>query len=306
MMSKYHVPVMLDECLEGLQIKPEGTYVDVTFGGGGHSKTILDRLSSKGRLLAFDQDADALNNTKEIENRSFTFIQANFRHLKKYLRLYGIRQVDGVLADLGVSSHQIDEGSRGFSTRFDAPLDMRMDQKIKQSAYDVIQTYSEQHLHKMLGMYGEVRNAKTLASAFISARQNQELRTTFQLIEVLKAYAPRGREFKYYAQVFQALRIEVNEEMAALEEFLEQTADVIQPHGRLVVMSYHSLEDRLVKHFIQKGKFFGSVEKDFFGNEIKPFKAINRKPIEANQQELTTNSRSRSAKLRVAERQENG
>ncbi len=305
-MSAYHVPVMLNECLEGLQIKPDGTYVDVTFGGGGHSKAILDQLSSKGRLLAFDQDVDALNNTKEIKNRSFTFIQANFRYLKKYLRLHGIKKVDGVLADLGVSSHQIDEGTRGFSTRFDAPLDMRMDQQIKHSAFDVVQTYSEQQLHKMLGMYGEIRNARTLAAAIVSARQNQPLQMTFQLLDVLKGYAPRGREFKYYAQVFQALRIEVNEEMVALEEFLGQTADVIQPRGRLVVMSYHSLEDRLVKHFIQKGKFFGPVEKDFFGNEIKPFKAINRKPVEANQQELTKNSRSRSAKLRVAEKQENG
>lgn len=305
-MTKYHIPVMLDECLKGLQIEPGGTYVDVTFGGGGHSKAILKQLSPQGRLLAFDQDNDAINNTKEFTNRSFTFIKANFRYLQKYLRLHGIRHVDGVLADLGVSSHQINEGSRGFSTRFDAPLDMRMDQQTRLSAYEVIQNYSEQQLHKLLGMYGEIRNAKTLANALVGTRQHQELKTTFQLIEVLKKHAPRGREFKYYAQVFQALRIEVNEEMAALEEFLEQTAEVIKPQGRLVVMSYHSLEDRLVKHFIQKGKFFGSVEKDFFGNEIKPFKAVNRKPIEANQQELTINSRSRSAKLRVAERQENG
>lgn len=305
-MAEYHVPVMLKECIEGLEIIPDGIYVDVTFGGGGHSKEILKHLSDKGRLLGFDQDVDAKANAAQIENRSFTFIQANFRYLKRYLKLHGITQVDGVLADLGISSHQIDEVSRGFSTRGDAELDMRMDRGSAKSAKTVLNEYEEKELHKILGIYGEVKNAKTLASAIVSHRFSNPIETTFQLIDLLKRFAPRGRENKYFAQVFQAIRIEVNDEMGALESFLEESAEVIKPQGRLVVMSYHSLEDRLVKNFINKGKFFGEVEKDFFGNEIKPFKAINRKPLTADQQELIKNSRSRSAKLRLAERIENG
>jgi len=300
-MTEYHVPVMLQECIQGLAIKPEGIYIDVTFGGGGHTKEMLRHVET-GKVLSFDQDTDAKANASKIENRSFTFIQANFRHLKRYLKLYGVKQVDGILADLGISSHQIDEGTRGFSTRANAELDMRMDQSIQASAKTLVNSAEEAELHKILGIYGEIKNARTLASAIVSERFSQEFHTTFDLIELLKKFAPRGRENKYYAQVFQALRIAVNDEMGALEDFLEQTAEVIKPDGRLVVMSYHSLEDRLVKNFINKGKFSGEVEKDFFGNEIKPFQAINRKPIQPNQNELTANSRSRSAKLRVARR----
>ncbi|MFY0591422.1 16S rRNA (cytosine(1402)-N(4))-methyltransferase RsmH [Roseivirga sp.] len=301
-MADYHVPVMLQECIEGLAIKPEGIYVDVTFGGGGHSIEILKHLSAAGRLLSFDQDDDAKENASNIENRSFTFIQANFRHLRRYLKLYGVGKVDGILADLGVSSHQIDEVSRGFSIRGDADLDMRMDRGVDITAQDVVNDYSEKDLHRILGIYGEVKNAKTLAGAIVSERFAKPFRSTFDLIDLLKKYAPRGRENKYYAQVFQALRIEVNDEMGALEDFLNQASEMLNTGGKLVVMSYHSLEDRMVKNFINKGKIFGDVEKDFFGNEIKPLKAINRKLIQPNQQELKANSRSRSAKLRIAER----
>ncbi|PWL27568.1 16S rRNA (cytosine(1402)-N(4))-methyltransferase RsmH [uncultured Roseivirga sp.] len=305
-MAEYHVPVMLKECIEGLNIKPDGIYVDVTFGGGGHSKEILKHLSDGGKLFGFDQDVDAKANAEIIENRSFTFVQANFRYLKRYLKLHGVKQVDGILADLGISSHQIDEASRGFSTRGDAELDMRMDRSATKSAKTVVNEYEERELHKMLGIYGEIRNAKSVAAAIVSQRFSKPFQTTFDLIELLKKFAPRGKEFKYYAQVFQAIRIEVNEEMAVLEDFLSQSAEVLKPGGRLVVMSYHSLEDRMVKNYINKGKVFGDVEKDFFGNELKPFGAVNRKPVTANQQELTENSRSRSAKLRVAERIEDG
>jgi 16S rRNA (cytosine1402-N4)-methyltransferase len=301
-MSEYHVPVMLRECVEGLAIKPDGNYVDVTFGGGGHSKEILRYLNEQGRLFGFDQDADARQNALAIENRSFTFVQANFRHLKRYLKLHGVAQVDGILADLGISSHQIDAESRGFSIRGNAELDMRMDRQAKLSAKEVVNTYSEAQLHKLLGIYGEIKNAKTAAARIVSQRFGGAIQTTGEFMELLKPIAPRNKENKYFAQVFQAIRIEVNDEMGALEDFLEQAAEVIRPGGRLVIESYHSLEDRMVKNFINKGKIFGEVEKDFFGNELKPFKALNRKPIVANQQELTKNTRSRSAKLRIAVR----
>ena len=301
-MSEYHVPVMLKECVEGLSIKPNGIYIDVTFGGGGHSAEILKHLSSEGKLFGFDQDSDARANAEKIDHRSFTFVQANFRHLKRYLKLYGVSQVDGILADLGVSSHQIDEPMRGFSTRSDADLDMRMDSNAKVKASDVVNEYSEEQLHRLLGIYGEVKNAKTLAAAIVSERFSNPFKTTQDLIRLLDRLAPRHREYKYYAQVFQAIRIEVNDEMGALEDFLEQTAEVIKPGGRLVVESYHSLEDRMVKNFINKGKVFGEVEKDFYGNQIKPFDALNRKPIVVNQEELKINKRARSAKLRIAEK----
>ncbi|MBO3700173.1 16S rRNA (cytosine(1402)-N(4))-methyltransferase RsmH [Roseivirga sp. E12] len=301
-MAEYHVPVMLQECIEGLAIKPDGIYVDVTFGGGGHSIEMLKHISDVGRLLSFDQDDDAKANASKIDNRSFTFIQANFRHLRRYLKLYGVNKVDGILADLGISSHQIDEVSRGFSIRGDAELDMRMDRGGELTAAMIVNTYEERELHRILGIYGEVKNAKTLAAAIVSERFSEPFKTTFDLIALLEKYAPRGRENKYYAQVFQALRIEVNDEMGALEDFLTQSAEMLKPDGRLVVMSYHSLEDRMVKNFINKGKIFGDVEKDFFGNEIKPLRAVNRKLIQPNQQELKANSRSRSAKLRIAER----
>lgn len=301
-MAEYHVPVMLTECIEGLAIKPEGVYVDVTFGGGGHSREILNHLNDAGKLFAFDQDADARQNAQKIERRSFTFIEANFRHLKRYLKLHGVSKVDGILADLGISSHQIDEPERGFSTRAEAVLDMRMDQHSLLTAQKVVNEYDEAALHKLLGIYGEVKNAKTLAAAIVAERFARPFQTTADLIELLKGLAPRGREFKYYAQVFQAIRMEVNDELGALEDFLNQTAEVLKPGGRLVVESYHSLEDRMVKNFINKGKVFGEVEKDFFGNQLKPFRAVNRKPIIASEEELKTNNRARSAKLRVAEK----
>lgn len=299
---EYHNPVMLKECLDGLNIDPTGTYVDVTFGGGGHSAAILERLTT-GRLLSFDQDPDAAANVKRLpKDKNFTFVAANFRYLQRYLRLYKVEKVNGILGDLGVSSHQFDTAERGFSIRFDADLDMRMNPNIEKTAVDILMHYSAEDLHKILGMYGEVTNARTLAEAITSARYNAPIKTVADLKGILKRYAPRNRENKYYAQVFQALRIEVNEELTALEEFLLQTPDVLTPDGRLVIMSYHSLEDRLVKNFIGKGKFSGAVEKDFYGNEIKPLRAVNRKPIEATEEEIAMNPRARSARLRIAEK----
>ncbi|WP_353722948.1 16S rRNA (cytosine(1402)-N(4))-methyltransferase RsmH [Dyadobacter sp. 676] len=300
--STYHVPVMLPECLEGLQIQPDGVYVDVTFGGGGHSRAILEKLTT-GRLLAFDQDPDAAVNAQEFGNDSrFTFIPANFRHLKRYLKLNKATQVNGILADLGVSSHQINTPDRGFSTRFDADLDMRMNPNIEKTAGEVVRTRSAGELQRILGMYGEVTNARTAAEAIVAARYNSPIETVNDLKGILMRYAPKHRENKYFAQVFQALRIEVNDELAVLEEFLTQVPEVLAPDGRLVVMSYHSLEDRLVKNYIQKGKFYGEVEKDFYGNEIKPLKSVTRKPIEATAEEVAINPRARSAKLRIAAR----
>ncbi|CAN5621157.1 16S rRNA (cytosine(1402)-N(4))-methyltransferase RsmH [soil metagenome] len=297
----YHIPVMLKECLEGLNIKPDGIYVDLTFGGGGHSTAILESLS-QGKLFSFDQDADAKIVAEEINNPNFTFIPANFRYFKKYLKLHGVKQVDGILADLGVSSHQIDSPGRGFSTRFEADLDMRMDQNIAQTARDIINEYSEAELHKILGMYGEVKNAKTLAAALVATRIKKPINTIEDLKAILEKHAPRGREFKYYAQVFQALRIEVNDEIKALEEMLAQSPEVLSSGGRMVVLSYHSLEDRMVKNFFSKGKFHGEVEKDFFGNQLKPFYQVNKKPIVPGEAEIKLNSRARSAKLRIAEK----
>jgi 16S rRNA (cytosine1402-N4)-methyltransferase len=297
----YHRPVMLAECIEALQIKPDGTYVDVTFGGGGHSLKILEQLT-EGRLIAFDQDEDAKRQADNIQSRSFTFCQANFRYMKQYLKLNGVTKVNGILADLGISSHQIDSAERGFSTRFDGPLDMRMDKKGSVSAAKILNEYSEADLHKMLGIYGEVKNAKTLAGLIVKQRAIKKFDRINDLIGLLKTVAPRGKEFKYFAQVFQALRIVVNEEMQALEDFLHQCGEVMEKGGRLVVMSYHSLEDRLVKNYINSGKMYGEVEKDFYGNKVRPFEAINRKPIEASEEEVNENNRARSAKLRVAER----
>lgn len=296
----YHVPVMLQECIEALHINPDGVYVDVTFGGGGHSREIIKHLGPKGRLIAFDQDPDALNNV--IDDERFVLIHQNFRFLKNYLRLEGIKQVDGILGDLGVSSHQFDDADRGFSIRFDANLDMRMDQVSDLDARKVLHTYSEEDLHRIFGMYGEVQNAKSLAKTIVTARLTNEINTVDELKAVIKRLVPKGKEHKYHAQVFQALRIEVNKELEALQEFLLQTVSVLKEGGRLVIMSYHSLEDRLVKNFMLKGKFKGEVEKDFFGNEIKPFKMISRKAITASAAELEINNRSRSAKLRVAEK----
>lgn len=293
---------MLQECLEGLAIKPDGVYVDVTFGGGGHSKAILQQLVG-GKLYAFDQDEQARANAETIDKRSFTLIASNFRYMKRYLKMHGVTKVDGILADLGVSSHQIDDPARGFSTRFDSELDMRMDLSASISAKTVVNTYNERDLHRILGMYGEVKNARTLAAAIVSQRVNQPIDTVADLKLILNRFAKRGKEFKYYAQVFQAIRIEVNEEMKALEEMLEQTVEVLADGGRLVVMSYHSLEDRMVKNFINKGKIYGEVEKDFYGNVLKPLIGITRKPVIASEEEVKENNRARSAKLRIAEKQ---
>lgn len=295
----YHIPVMLNPCIEGLAIDPNGIYVDLTFGGGGHSKAIIQHLD-KGHLYGFDQDSDA--ETNAIDDPRFTFVQANFRDFKKYLKLYGVTKVDGILADLGISSHQIDEPTRGFSTRFEGALDMRMSSSIEMTAGQLLNTYEESQLHKIFGIYGEVKNAKTLAQAVVSRRAMRLFDTTADFKEFLQKFAPRGREFKYFAQVFQALRIEVNDEMGALEEMLLQTVDALKPEGRLVIMSYHSLEDRLVKNFINKGKFQGEVEKDFYGNQLRPLEPVVRKAIVADAEEITRNNRARSAKLRIAKK----
>jgi 16S rRNA (cytosine1402-N4)-methyltransferase len=301
-MAEYHIPVLFEECIESLNIKPDGVYIDATFGGGGHSKGILAKLGPMGKLFAFDQDADAKKNAEELKtDERFTFVAANFRYITKYLRLYGIKKVDGILADLGISSHQIDEPSRGFSTRFDGPLDMRMNKEADLSAYEIVNKYTETDLHKILGMYGEVKNAKTLANALVVARSNKAIETIADLKKVLNKYTPRGKENKYLAQVFQGIRIEVNQELEALKEFLQDSPQLLSEGGRLCVISFHSLEDRLVKNFIRSGKFSGDVEKDFFGNELKPLEAISRKPIVAGTIEMERNGRARSAKLRVAE-----
>lgn len=290
---------MLNECLEGLQINPSGVYVDLTFGGGGHSGAIVKKLSN-GRLYSFDQDDEAAENASAFDESTFTFVKANFRHLKKFLKLYGVKEVDGILADLGVSSHQFDAAVRGFSFQGNGRLDMRMNQQQELSAFEVVNEYAEEDLHKIFGMYGEVKNAKSLAQVIVRERASSPIETTESLVAVIEQVAPKFREYKYYAQVFQALRIEVNDELKALEEMLVQCSEVLKEGGRLVVMSYHSLEDRLVKNYIQKGKFFGEVEKDLYGNMLKPFDVENRKPIEAEQNEIDANPRARSSKLRVA------
>ena len=292
--------MMLQPCIDGLNIKPDGVYVDVTFGGGGHSKEILKHLGPKGRLIAFDQDPDAQANIPADER--FVFIDQNFGFLKNNLRLKGFRQVDGILADLGVSSHQFDVPQRGFSIRHNADLDMRMDQHRDLTAAQILNTYTEDKLHKIFGIYGEVKNAKSLARAIVTSRLEQPFTDIDSLKSAIAAYIPKGKENKYLAQVFQALRIEVNAEIQVLEDFLQQAAEVLKPGGHLVVMSYHSLEDRPVKNFMAKGKFQGEVEKDFFGNQQKPFNVITRKAIIATDEEIARNNRARSAKLRIAEK----
>lgn len=296
---EYHVPVMAKECLEGLAIKPDGIYVDVTFGGGGHSRLILEQLGPNGRLIAFDQDADAVENA--IDDPRFTLVHHNFKHLKRFLRLHDCKQIDGILADLGVSSHQLNEGARGFSYRFDADLDMRMNQKAPTDAKQVINDYSAEQLWQLLGKYGEVRNAKQLANTIVQARNNQPITTIFQLIDAIDGVI-RGNRARYLAQVFQALRIEVNSEMEALEQLLEQSLDVLAPGGRFVVMSYHSLEDRLVKRFLKTGNTTGEKKTDFYGNIYRPFKLITSKAVLPTDTEIAENSRARSAKLRIGEK----
>lgn len=295
----YHIPVMLNECIEGLQIKPDGIYIDVTFGGGGHSNKILEHLNENGKLFAFDVDEDAKRNVPN-DNR-FTLIQANYRHLKRFLKLYGVTKVQGILADFGISSHQIDEPSRGFATRFDAPLDMRMNIKEGLSAKDIVNNYSAEQLQNILGFYGEVINAKTLANKIVELRAKKPIETTKDLVEVCKTVS-KGIEVKYLSQVFQAIRIEVNDELNAIKDFLQQSEEVLDTDGRLVIMSYHSLEDRLTKNFMKNGVFEGEPQKDIFGKFEHHLKVITKKPIEASTAELKINSRARSAKLRIAQK----
>jgi 16S rRNA (cytosine1402-N4)-methyltransferase len=298
--NTYHTSVMLHECIDGLRIDPAGTYVDVTFGGGGHSKAILAELGPEGRLFSFDQDPDAWEQAEKIEDERLTLITANFRYLEKYLRLHRVKQVDGILADFGVSSFQLDAPERGFSIRFDGPLDMRMGPSASMTAAELLNGYSATELQRILGMYGEVKNARTLAQAIIQARTRKPLETTQEFKEILNKLAPKHREFKYFAQVFQAIRIEVNQELAVIEEFLAQAPAVLKPEGRLVIMSFHSLEDRLVKNFIKAGNVEGKEDKDLFGVVHRPLESVIRKPITASEEELKINPRSRSAKLRIA------
>lgn len=295
----YHNPVLLKESVDGLAIRPDGVYVDVTFGGGGHSREILKRLGEGGRLFAFDQDEDALGNT--IADGRFKLINENFRYIGQFLKFYGIRKVDGVLADFGVSSHQFDKAERGFSTRFDADLDMRMSKKNSRSAYDVVNSYDFDDLGRVLFRYGDLRNANAMARTIIAFRETAPIRTTEQLKEVLGEYLPRHREHKVLAQIYQAIRIEVNQEIQAIEEFLGQVPGIMDVGGRLSVISYHSLEDRLVKRYIRAGSFEGEPEKDFYGNISVPFKKVGGL-ILPGREEIKLNNRARSAKLRIAER----
>ena len=294
---KYHSPVLLKESIDALAIKGDGVYIDVTFGGGGHSREILSRLGENGRLFGFDQDPDALENV--IDDARFTLIPENFRYISRFLRFHGVKKVDGVLADLGVSSHQFDEAERGFSTRFDGDLDMRMNQKSKISAKEVVSTYSEEKLAEILFLYGELRNSRNIAKTIVEKRKEEKIETSFQLREALQEYLPNAVAHKILAQIFQAIRIEVNEELEVLKEFLLQMPNLLKKEGRLSVISYHSLEDRLVKRFIRTGLFIGEPEKDFFGNIEVPLEKVG-KLIVPNTAEVKENNRARSAKLRIA------
>ena len=293
----YHNPVLLQESIDALSIKEDGVYVDVTFGGGGHSREILKRLGKNGKLFGFDQDPDALGNV--IDDERFVLIPENFRYISRFLRFNGVRKVDGILADLGVSSHQFDEAERGFSTRFDGDLDMRMNQKSKVSAKEIVNKYSEEKLAEILFLYGELRNSRNIAKTIVEKRAEEKIDTSFQLRKVLQKYLPKAKEHKIIAQIFQAIRIEVNEELDVLKEFLEQIPNLLKDEGRLSVISYHSLEDRLVKRFIRTGLFVGEPEKDFFGNTSEPLKKVG-KLIVPTPQEIKLNNRARSAKLRIA------
>ena len=297
---EYHKPALLDESVNGLAIKANGVYVDVTFGGGGHSKEILKRLSEKGKLYAFDQDPDAERN--RLEDDRFSLISQNFSFLKNFLRMYNAIPVDGVLADLGVSFHQFDVAKRGFSFRFSGPLDMRMDQKRKLTAAKIVNSYQLEDLIRIFKDFGELRNARQIAEKIDVARKSKKIKTIEELKEVLSGITPEKMEHKFLAQVFQALRIEVNEELKVIQDLLEQTVDVLKDGGRMSVITYHSLEDRLVKNFFKTGNVEGKVEKDFFGNLIRPMEPVNRKPMVPSAEEIKLNNRSRSAKLRIAEK----
>ncbi len=299
-MSEYHVPVMLSECLEALNIQPQGIYVDVTYGGGGHSAEILKRLSGKGRLIGFDQDADAIEN--KVADEKLVLVNHNFRYLKNFLKYHNALPASGLLADLGISSYQIDEPQKGFAHRWDAPLDMRMDRSASPTAADIVNTYSEKELMQLLRKYGELDNAYKVARNIVNARDKQAIETTEKLKEAVVKSLPREGENKYLSKIFQALRIEVNKELDALEQLLQQSTEVLHKGGRLVVMSYHSLEDRMVKNFIKTGNTEGKVEKDIYGNTNKPFRAVVNKAITASEEEIACNPRARSARLRVAEK----
>ncbi|MEL0643837.1 16S rRNA (cytosine(1402)-N(4))-methyltransferase RsmH [Olleya sp. Ti.3.14] len=298
-MTAYHNPVLLNETVNGLAIKPDGIYVDVTFGGGGHSKEILSRLGENGKLYAFDQDVDALENA--IDDPRFTLIHENFRYIKRFLRFHGVKQVDGILADFGVSSHQFDVASRGFSTRFEADLDMRMNQNDTLSAFHVINEYDEEQLKQVLSQYGELRAAPAMAGLIVEHRKNQIIKTSDQLKKVLQRFLSPKHENKILAQIYQAIRIEVNQEIEALKEFLQQTPEVLKSEGRLSLISYHSLEDRLVKRFIRNGLFEGEPERDVFGRFEVPLKKVGGLII-PTKEEIKINNRARSAKLRIAEK----
>jgi 16S rRNA (cytosine1402-N4)-methyltransferase len=296
----YHVPALLSQTIEGLAIKPDGIYVDVTFGGGGHSNEILNHLGPKGKLFGFDQDLDAIENI--IEDKRFTFVRSNFRYLINFLKYHGVENVDGILADLGVSSHHFDEAERGFSFRFDGDLDMRMNTESKITASTILNTYAEEDLATVFYLYGELHNSRKIARTIVQSRANEPITRIFQFIEILKPYFGREKEKKDMARVFQALRIEVNKEMEVLEELLIQSLEVLNPGGRIAILTYHSLEDRLVKNYFRSGNFEGKLEKDFYGNIIAPLKQVNTKVIVATEDEINRNPRARSAKLRVAER----
>jgi 16S rRNA (cytosine1402-N4)-methyltransferase len=295
----YHNPVLLNESVEGLNIKGDGIYVDVTYGGGGHSREILKHLTT-GKLYAFDQDDDAFAN--KVEDEKLVLIKQNFKYMKNFLKMYNALPVDGILADLGVSSHQFDEGTRGFSTRFEGKLDMRMDKSGALTAADIVNTYDEQALVNMFSTYGEVENSKRLAACIVKERASKKINTTEEFKQAIISCIPKMREQQYLAKVFQALRIAVNSELDVLKELLKQSLEVLKPGGRLSVISYHSLEDRLVKNFIKSGNFEGKVEQDFYGNKLVDFKAVNRQLITPSEEELKLNNRSRSAKLRIAEK----
>lgn len=297
----YHIPVLLHESVDGLNIHPSGTYVDVTFGGGGHSREILRRLGDDGHLYSFDQDADAEGNIPEGDER-FTFVRSNFRYLTNWMRYYGVDHIDGLIADLGVSSHHFDAEERGFSFRFDAPLDMRMNGRAGMTAADIVNRYDEERLANVLYLYGELKNSRKLAAAMVKARALKAVETIDDLLQIVKPFMPREREKKDLARVFQALRIEVNHEMDTLHEMLEAALKVLRPGGRLVVLTYHSLEDRMVKNFVRSGRMDGKVEQDFFGRKLTPWRAVNNKVIVPDEEEQRTNPRSRSAKLRIAEK----
>ncbi|MDO9256420.1 MAG: 16S rRNA (cytosine(1402)-N(4))-methyltransferase RsmH [Bacteroidales bacterium] len=295
----YHQPALLHECIEGLSINPSGIYADLTFGGGGHSREILSKLNADGRLIAFDQDEDSIENT--LDDERFTLVNENFRYLKNFLRRHKAFPLDGILADLGISSHQIDTPERGFATRFEGPLDMRMGRNQGSTAAQMVNTYPEEKLRSVFQLYGELSNARQLAAAIVQARTNP-ITTTTELKESIKSCLPSNYENKILAQIFQAIRIEINDEMGALQAMLKQCADVLKPGGRLVIISYHSLEDRLVKNYMKSGNVEGTLEKDFYGNILAPLKPVTRKPITPDSDELASNPRSRSAKLRIAQK----